>query len=84
MRKIIKVKPLEDYKLELTFDNNIVKIKDMKPHLNQGVFKNLKRKEIFNSVKKSFGTISWDGEIDMCADYLYETSEENEDEKESF
>jgi len=74
MRKIIKVKPLEDYKLELTFDNNIVKIKDMKPHLNEGVFKNLKRKEIFNSVKLSFGTISWDGDIDMCADYLYETS----------
>lgn len=76
MRKIIKVKPLEDYKLELTFDNNIVKIKDMKPHLNQGVFKKLKKQEIFNSVKINFGTISWDGDIDMCADYLYETSEE--------
>ena len=76
MRKIIKVKPLEDYKLELTFDNNVVKIKDMKPHLNEGVFKCLKRKEIFNSVKLSFGTISWKNDIDMCADYLYETSKE--------
>ena len=76
MRKIIKVKVLQDYKLELTFDNNIVKIKDMKPHLNSGVFKVLKKTEVFNSVKLSFGTISWDGDIDMCADYLYETSEE--------
>lgn len=77
MRKIIKVKPLDDYKLELTFDNNIIKIKDMKPHLKEGVFKTLKNKEIFNSVRLSFGTISWCGDIDMCADYLYETSEEN-------
>ena len=74
MRKIIKVKVLDDYNLELTFDNDVVKIKDMKPHLNKGVFKVLKNKEIFNSVKISFGTISWNEDIDLCADYLYETS----------
>lgn len=74
MRKIIKVKVLDDYNLELTFDNDLVKIKDMKPHLNEGVFKVLKNKEIFNSVKISFGTISWNEDIDLCADYLYETS----------
>jgi len=76
MRIIIKVKPLEDYKLELTFDNNVVKIKDMKPHLNEGIFKRLKNKEIFDSVRINFGTISWDEDIDLCADYLYETSVE--------
>jgi len=76
MRKVIKVKVLQDYKLELTFDNNVVKIKDMKPQLNKGVFKVLKNMEVFNSVKLSYGAISWNGDIDMCADYLYETSEE--------
>ena len=76
MRKVIKVKVLEDYKLELTFDNNVVKMKDMKPHLNSGVFKVLKNIEIFDSVKISYGAISWNGDIDLCADYLYETSKE--------
>jgi len=76
MRKIIKVKTIEDYKLELTFDNNVIKVKDMKPYLNKGVFKNLKEKDFFNSVMISFGTIRWNEDIDMCADYLYETSEE--------
>ena len=76
MRKIIKVKVLEDYNLELTFDNNVVKIKDMKPHLNEGVFKTLRDKEIFNTVRVAFGTISWNDDIDLCADYLYETSVE--------
>lgn len=76
MRTISKVKVLNDYKLELTFDNNVVKIKDMKPNLNKGVFKKLKNVDFFNSVKVISGTISWNDDIDLCPDYLYETSEE--------
>lgn len=74
MREIIKVEALEDYKLMLTFDNGEVKIKDMKPYLDKGVFKKLKDINIFNNVKIRFGTISWENDIDMCADSLYETS----------
>lgn len=74
MREIIKVEALEDYKLMLTFDNGEVKIKDMKPYLDKGVFKKLKDINIFNNVKIKFGTISWENDIDMCADSLYETS----------
>lgn len=73
MREIIDVKPLEDYKLLLTFDNNVKKIKDMKPYLSKGVFKILQDKTIFNNVKIILGTISW-GDIDMCPDSLYESS----------
>lgn len=76
MRQIINVQTLDEYRLKLTFDNNVIKVKDMKPYLNKGVFKELKDKKKFDSVKINFGTICWDGEIDMCADYLYETSEE--------
>lgn len=74
MKKIIDVKPLEDYKLLLTFDDNVKKIKDMKPYLDKGVFKALRDKDVFNSVKIVLGTIAW-GDIDMCPDTLYETSE---------
>lgn len=76
MRKIVEVEVLENYKLLITFDNNIKKIKDMKPYLDKGVFKKLKDEEFFYKVKISFGTISWGNSIDMCADSLYETSEE--------
>lgn len=76
MRKIINVEVLENYELLLTFDNNIKKIKDMKPYLDKGVFTKLKNKDVFNRVKISFGTISWENDIDMCADSLYETSKE--------
>lgn len=76
MRKIVNVEVLENYQLLLTFDNNVNKIKDMKPYLDKGIFTKLKDKDAFRKVKISFGTISWGNDIDMCADSLYETSEE--------
>lgn len=73
MREVIDVEPMENYQLLLTFDNQIKKIKDMKPYLEKGVFKRLKDKAFFNKVKISYGTICWE-DIDMCPDTLYETS----------
>ena len=75
MKEVIKVEPLKDYKLLLTFNNNEKKIKDMKPYLDKGVFRKLKNINFFNTVEIKFGTISWDENIDMCADSLYDTSE---------
>lgn len=74
MREIIEVKPLKDYQLLLTFDNQEKKIKDMKPYLRKGVFKKIKDKTVFEKVKISCGTICWEGDIDLCPDTLYETS----------
>lgn len=36
------VKPLENYCLLLTFEDNQVKVFDMKPYLDTGIFKELK------------------------------------------
>lgn len=72
--KVISVKPLDNYRILLTFSNNEVRIKDMKPYLNNGVFKKLKNKAFFNSVHISFDTISWNEEIDLCPETLYDTS----------
>ncbi len=75
MREIVEVQPLDDYKLLLIFDNHEKRIKDMKPYLEKGVFKELKDKKFFKSVKLAYGTISWNGRIDLCADELYMSSE---------
>ena len=74
MREIIEVQPLEDYQLLLIFDNQEKKIKDMKPYLDKGVFKELKNKAFFQKVKLAYGTVSWEGRIDLCADELYTSS----------
>lgn len=74
MKEIIKVEPLEDYKLLLTFDNNEKRIKDMKPYLNRGIFKKLRDINFFYKVYIKYGTISWGEDIDICADSLYDSS----------
>lgn len=75
MREIIEVKPLNDYKLLLTFNNGEKRIKDMKPYLDRGIFKQLRNKEFFESVKIAYGALSWNENIELCADSIYMTSE---------
>lgn len=74
MNRIKKVKPLQDYKLLVEFENGEKRVKDMKPYLEKGVFTKLKNKEFFDKVKIAYGTICWGEDIDLCADSIYETS----------
>jgi hypothetical protein len=69
-----KVKPLNDYKLELTFENNEIRIFDVKPYLDTGLFKTLKDGNIFKMVKVSYDTIEWPNGIDLDPEVLYEKS----------
>lgn len=74
MIRVLKVIPMEDYKLLITFTNGEEKVFDMKPKLKYPAFKKLKDKTIFNLVKVNFGTIEWTDEIDYCPDSLYQDS----------
>lgn len=76
---VINVKPLKNYKLMLTFDTNEVKVFDMKPFLDQGVFKPLNDESLFNSVHVSFDTVEWSNGADICPETLYEQSVKFED-----
>ncbi|NFV11750.1 DUF2442 domain-containing protein [Clostridium sporogenes] len=68
------VKALDSYKLLLTFENGEVRLFDMKPYLNKGIFKKLKDTSMFKSVKVSFDTIEWENEADIDPETLYEDS----------
>ncbi len=68
---VIKVQPLENYKLFLTFKNGEEGVFDMRPYLELDVFKPLLNETIFNTVKVSFDTIEWIGEIDIDPETLY-------------
>lgn len=72
---IKEVKPLDDYKLALTFANGERRLFDMKPYLNKGVFRQLRDIKLFNTVHVSFDTIEWDNEADFDPEVLYEESE---------
>ena len=70
----IGVKPLEKYKLLITFDNNEQRIFDLEPYLNDSFFAPLRNPLIFNSVKVNHISVEWPGGIDMCPDELYYNS----------
>ena len=69
-----EVKPLDEYKFLLTFENDEVRLFDMNPYLEKGIFIELKDKSMFNSVKICFDTIAWENEADIDPEMLYEES----------
>ena len=71
---IKKVKPLSNYKLELTFENNEEKLFDVKPYLETGLFKTLKDETFFKKVKISYDSIEWPNGVDLDPEILYKKS----------
>lgn len=69
--RVKQVKPYQDYTLIITFANGEVKIFDMKPYLEIGIFRELKDMSLFNSVKPFLGSIQWKNGQDLCPDTLY-------------
>jgi len=70
----VKVKPLPDYRLLITFDNEERRIFDVTPYLNDDFFAPLRNHAVFQSAKINPLTIEWVGGIDMCPDELYYNS----------
>jgi len=65
------VRPLDGYKLELTYSDGYVGVFDVNELLKFEVFQPLKNIELFNQVKKDHGAVVWNEEIDLCGDALY-------------
>jgi hypothetical protein len=72
--RVTNVKPIKDFKLELTFSNEEKGVFDMKPYLKTGRFTELKNEAIFASVVCTMGSIQWQNGLDLCPDTLYEDS----------
>ena len=69
--RIKSVKPSPDYTLTLVFTNGEVKLFDVKPYLNTGIFQKLRDISLFNSVRPFLGSIQWKNGQDFCPDTLY-------------
>lgn len=68
------VKTLDEYKLLLTFENGEVRLFDMEPYLDKGVFIELKDISLFKSARINFDTVEWGNEADIDPETLYEDS----------
>lgn len=72
--RVKTVQPLENYLLKLTFDNGEVKMFDVTPYLDRGIFKELRDQSYFKQVVPFMGSIKWPHDQDFCPDTLYEES----------
>ena len=72
--KAIDVKVLNNYELEIKFDNNERKIFDVKPYFKFKIFSELKDFEKFKKVQISGLSIEWENGADICPDELYNNS----------
>jgi Protein of unknown function (DUF2442). len=70
----IKVKPLDNYKLFLVFDNGEKKIYDVSPLIRGDWFGQLSNMDIFNTVHIAGLSVEWEDGQDICPDDLYMNS----------
>ena len=79
---VIKVKALDDYLLEVTFETKEIKIFNMKNLINNmEIYKRLKNKEYFKKVKPYNETVIWENGEDIYPEDLYYKSKTIENKK---
>jgi hypothetical protein len=72
MRKIVKVKALQGYRLELEFDDGVRGVVDLSDLTGKGVFTLWRDRSAFEQVRiGSSGELAWGDQIDLCPDALY-------------
>jgi hypothetical protein len=72
MLKISKVKALQEYRLELEFDDGVSGIVDLSDLVGKGVFALWCDRRAFEQVRVgSSGELAWGDQIDLCPDALY-------------
>lgn len=70
--KIITVKALPGFQLDVHFDNGESGIVDLSSLAGKGVFVAWEKPGVFEQVAVTAeGAIEWPGEIDLCPDSLY-------------
>lgn len=68
---VTSVRPLENYELDLSFDNGESRRFDVKPYLDRGVFVRLREPSAFRAVRVVEGSVEWVSGPDLSYDTLY-------------
>jgi hypothetical protein len=69
--RVQAVSPNIDYTLTLRFTNGEVRLFDVKPYLQFGIFEELQDMGLFYSAKLYLGSVQWKNGQDFCSDTLY-------------
>ena len=73
--RLKKVVALDNFTLEVTFNDKTHGLVDMKKLIfsdNAGVFAALRDPQLFEKVYLALGVVTWPGEIDLAPDAMYD------------
>ena len=65
------IRALDDYQLEVSFDNGERRRFDVKPYLSRGIFARLRNRSLFQAARVVAGSVEWPGGLDLSYDTLY-------------
>ena len=65
------VRALDDYELEVAFDNGESRRFDVKPYLTRGIFVRLYNPALFQAAHVVAGSIEWPAGLDLSYDTVY-------------
>jgi hypothetical protein len=72
MPKPVELKPLDNYRLFVRYDDGVEGIADLSELAGSGVFSLWNDYDAFRQVRiGSIGELSWSEEVEMCPDALY-------------
>jgi len=72
---VVQVTPLPDYKIQVTFNDGVVGIEDLKPHIfgrDGTVFSQLRDPKEFARPYIVLGAVTWPCGVDIAPDALWE------------
>jgi hypothetical protein len=70
--RVCDIKPLEDFKVLVSFENGVQREIDLAPYLDGPVFESIRNDPAaFRMMKIAGGTIAWDNGADIDPDVLY-------------
>jgi len=65
------VEARSDFKLVVEFDNGEIRLFDVVPYLDKGIFTELQNISYFKRVRVAFGSVEWPHHQDFSHDTLY-------------
>lgn len=69
--RVKSVSALDDYELEVSFDNGESRRFDVKPYLDRGIFVRLRDHAVFRAARVVAGSVEWPTGLDLSYDTLY-------------
>jgi len=72
MEAVTALETLPDYRLKVVFSTGDVKLFDVKPYLDRGVFSRLRDPTLFNQAYVAYDTVCWPGNLDIAPETLFD------------